>query len=113
MVEHSSLHVGFSEPTIISFETQVQRRFLRVTIMRAAAAICLWIDCGLCQLPQTTYVGSQVCSGCHSKIAAAYRKTPMGRSMAKVNDPAMLGLAHETQRIKNDKLDRTFEVFAK
>ncbi len=37
----------------------------------------------------------------------------MGRSMAPVQHPAMLELARERRRIRNDKLDRTFEVFAK
>jgi Doubled CXXCH motif (Paired_CXXCH_1) len=37
----------------------------------------------------------------------------MGRSMATVQNPAMLELAREKLQIRNDKLDRTFEVFAR
>ena len=42
--------------------------------------------------PDVAYVGDEACARCHSEIAATYRRHPMGRSLAAIDEVAIPGL---------------------
>jgi len=58
------------------------------------------------------YVGSEVCSRCHSDIYRRYIATKMGRSVTSAGDPRFLKLIPKPVTIYNRRLDRYFQVFA-
>jgi hypothetical protein len=55
------------------------------------------------------YVGSQACSGCHTKIYREYMRTRMGRDISNVS-PAQLQDLHLPGAYSNQRLDRHFDV---
>jgi hypothetical protein len=61
--------------------------------------------------PGVEYVGSNVCRGCHADICNDYGKTDMGRSMSLASDPEQLTRVAHTMTIRDEKLNRYFQVF--
>ena len=61
--------------------------------------------------PGVEYVGSNVCRGCHADIFNDYLKTDMGRSMSLASDPEQLARVTKTVTIRDEKLNRYFQVF--
>ncbi len=57
------------------------------------------------------YVGSQACSGCHTKIYREYTRTRMGRDMSNVSLARLQGL-HLPGAYSNQRLNRHFDVTA-
>ena len=57
------------------------------------------------------YVGSNVCAACHADISNDYGKTAMGRSMSLASDPEQLARVTHTVTIRDEKLNRFFQVF--
>lgn len=56
------------------------------------------------------YVGSKACAGCHRATYDRWVKSPMGRSLAPAEPLASLAPTRIT--VTNDRLKRTFEVYA-
>jgi hypothetical protein len=61
--------------------------------------------------PGVAYVGSRMCSGCHSRIYADYMRTAMGRSMGIPDSDAQRESVAGSASIFDEKLNRHFEVF--
>ena len=92
----------------------------------ASIAVLLLLTCLSFQsnLPGTTaatdqssfanagYVGSRVCSKCHSSIYESFSRTDMGRSMSEIT-PALLERMPTSASIFDPKLNRHFELFAR
>jgi hypothetical protein len=53
-----------------------------------------------------SYVGSEVCAGCHRQIYSTYLKTEMGRSMSADLKGTLIGQV----TIRNQKIDRYFDI---
>jgi len=60
----------------------------------------------------TGYVGSKVCSQCHSSIYQSYSRTGMGRSMSEITT-ALLERIPTSASIFDPKLKRHFDLFAR
>jgi len=58
------------------------------------------------------YVGSKVCSKCHSSIYESFSHTDMGRSMSEIT-PALLERIPTSASIFYARLNRHFEIFAR
>jgi hypothetical protein len=58
------------------------------------------------------YVGSDACSGCHSRIYREYKKTAMGQSMVPAGPDAISRLALPAH-FTNSATNRNFDVFAR
>jgi len=58
------------------------------------------------------YVGSQVCSQCHTGIYRKFSQTSMGRSMSQVT-PQFLDKIPTSASFSEERLNRRFEVYAK
>jgi hypothetical protein len=63
-------------------------------------------------LADAGYVGSRVCSKCHSSIYESFSRTDMGRSMSEIT-PALLETIPTAASIFNPKLNRHFEISAR
>jgi hypothetical protein len=63
--------------------------------------------------PAVPYSGSKSCSPCHARLAVAYRKTPMGSSMAPANRPEELARVRQPVTIFKGEFNRYFRVFQK
>ena len=57
------------------------------------------------------YIGSQVCSNCHSEIYRRFVQTSMGHSMSPVT-PAFLQTTASSASYVNERLNRRFEVYS-
>jgi hypothetical protein len=62
-------------------------------------------------LANVGYVGSRVCSKCHSSIYESFSRTDMGRSMSEIT-PALLERIPTSASIFDARLNRHFEIFA-
>ena len=60
----------------------------------------------------SSYVGSKVCSQCHSSIYESFSRTDMGRSMSEIT-PALLERIPISASIFDPKLKRHFEISAR
>jgi hypothetical protein len=60
----------------------------------------------------TGYVGSRVCSKCHSSIYESFSRTDMGRSMSEIT-PALLERIPTSASIFDPRLKRHFEISAR
>jgi hypothetical protein len=94
--------------------------------LASIAAVVLLLTCLSFQgkLPGTTapadqsslanagYVGSRVCSKCHSSIYESFSRTDMGRSMSEIT-PALLQRIPTSASIFDARLNRHFEIFAR
>jgi hypothetical protein len=63
-------------------------------------------------LANAGYVGSRVCSKCHSSIYESFSHTDMGRSMSEIT-PALLERIPTSASIFDARLNRHFEIFAR
>jgi len=55
-------------------------------MIRAAWFLMTLASAAVAASPESGYLGSQACFGCHAEIYQSYRKTPMGRSLRPATD---------------------------
>ncbi|MEO7142881.1 MAG: cytochrome c3 family protein [Bryobacteraceae bacterium] len=82
-------------------------------MLRAGTAALIFILMSAAGHGADEYVGSKACAGCHPKLYAQYRGTPMGRSIEAANAPDVLATVATPVTVHSGKLDRYFEVFSK
>jgi hypothetical protein len=89
-----------------------QRGIALGLLLLACSVLALWARSP--EVPNQSndgYVGSQACSTCHQAIYQQFAQTSMGRSMSLVT-PAFLEKATPPAHYFNERLGRSFEVYA-